>query len=371
MHLANFVFRCFPFFNTPSIIRVWWPFVRDDIVLFHVVLELSALHPAAEASPPNSLTARRAKEVMAECLRLLKDRLEDPFLRASDQTIAAVANLLAIEHSRGNVKAVKSHFSGLRLMLQLRDGLDSVKASNSIVADIVHWTAMAVADDPMQLPFEFERSDDPAPWLRVVSDPMRYDFSQLGLGEAFETTMANVDAISQRFSVVANNPSSEESVAVVDALALIIQRLLRLQFPVDRDFVIIALGDSCRYVGALHIFSPLGGYYPDSTLMSNALMHRLKSSLSIVLDSEYESDYLLLWLLQVGGISAVTLPERRWFVGHLASVAQDLGIETWVQAERALTYVIWHAVFCGVVFQQLWSEVEIHRQRMSGGGVDG
>ena len=225
---------------------------------------------------------------------------------------------------------------------------------------------MAIADDPFQIHFEFERSDDPAPWLRTVSDPTRYEFRQLELGEQFEESMTDVDALSQRFSVIVSNPSSEDSVAVIDALALIIQRLLRLQLPQDRDFVILAFGDSCRYAGVLHIFSPLGGYYPDSTLMTNALMHKLKSTLSIVLDSEYPNDYLVLWLLYVGGMTAANLPERDWFVGHITAISEDLGIETWPQAERAMTFIMWHAVFCGEVFQQIWSEVKSKMQSLNG-----
>ena len=75
-------------------VQLWWPFVRTDDVLFHVTLLLSSL--SLERLKGHSTTPH-TKQLLAECIRLLSQRVEDPVLGISDQTVVAVANLAAIE----------------------------------------------------------------------------------------------------------------------------------------------------------------------------------------------------------------------------------------------------------------------------------
>jgi hypothetical protein len=96
LDLSTFVHRSFPFFNTNTVVQLWWPFIREDPVLFHVVLLLAAL--SYEQLTPET-DSRRSKMLMTESIRLLKDRVLDDTLGTTDQTIVAVANLLTIEVS--------------------------------------------------------------------------------------------------------------------------------------------------------------------------------------------------------------------------------------------------------------------------------
>lgn len=73
------------------------PMVYSDPVLFHVTLQLSALHLEKLEAKKN---LRQSKQLMAECLRLLRERIENSSVSGeavSDQTISAVAGLAAIE----------------------------------------------------------------------------------------------------------------------------------------------------------------------------------------------------------------------------------------------------------------------------------
>lgn len=92
--LSTIVFRSYPFFKTNSVIRLWWPFIQTDRVLFHVILQLSALNLETLKSQPDG---DHSRQLMRECIRLLRERVQDEILGISDQTIVAVANLTAIE----------------------------------------------------------------------------------------------------------------------------------------------------------------------------------------------------------------------------------------------------------------------------------
>lgn len=67
--------------------------------------------------------------------------------------------------------------------------------------------------------------------------------------------------------------------------------------------------------------------------------------------------HLLLWLLAVGGITAHSMPERSWFVGHLVVVVSDLDIRTWDDMRRHLVQLAFHDNFCDISFKKLWIEV--------------
>ena len=75
-------------------VQLWWPFIRTDSVLFHVILQLSASNLE---TLKNRKAPRLAKLSMAECIRLLRERVQDESLGVSDQTMVAVATLAALE----------------------------------------------------------------------------------------------------------------------------------------------------------------------------------------------------------------------------------------------------------------------------------
>lgn len=68
--------------------------------------------------------------ISAECIRLLRDRVENEASRValgvSDQTISTVATLAAIEHERGDTKMLRMPLSGLKRMLSVRGGLNAI-----------------------------------------------------------------------------------------------------------------------------------------------------------------------------------------------------------------------------------------------------
>jgi len=86
-------------------VKLWWPFIQSDSLLFHVALLLSSLsleeakHQKEGNRARHLLGGWNSRQIQAECIRQLSDRVQDQALGTSDQTIVAVANLAAIEVS--------------------------------------------------------------------------------------------------------------------------------------------------------------------------------------------------------------------------------------------------------------------------------
>lgn len=94
------IFNMFPWYPAPGKnpqTKYYAPLIYSDPLLFHVTLQLSALHLEKVES---RRSFQQSKQLMAECLRLLRQRIETPDvfgMTYSDQTLSAVAGLAAIE----------------------------------------------------------------------------------------------------------------------------------------------------------------------------------------------------------------------------------------------------------------------------------
>jgi hypothetical protein len=94
------VFNMFPFYPVPGKnpqTKYYAPIIYTDAVLFHVTLQLAAMHLEKVQGRKD---VRQSKALMVECIRLLRERVEESscsLVAVSDQTISAVAGLAAIE----------------------------------------------------------------------------------------------------------------------------------------------------------------------------------------------------------------------------------------------------------------------------------
>jgi hypothetical protein len=66
------------------------------------------------------------------------------------------------------------------------------------------------------------------------------------------------------------------------------------------------------------------------------------------------NDYMLLWVLTIGGIGAMGLDERAWFMTSLQVTATRVGIRTWIEARNIMTKGLWHEATNDGDGQDLW-----------------
>lgn len=78
--------------SSPYVLQ-WWPLVKTDNLLFHVMLLGSAFDLEWHNQRPNSF---RSVAYTKECMRLLRARVEDQACGVNNQTIGAVATLASL-----------------------------------------------------------------------------------------------------------------------------------------------------------------------------------------------------------------------------------------------------------------------------------
>jgi hypothetical protein len=152
--------------------------------------------------------------------------------------------------------------------------------------------------------------------------------------------------------------TADEALGVLSRTCCILQRLLSSSNDRHDHF-----SESCRLASALFIFIPLRGHFPDPAMLVNSLLLQLKVSLSC-LDHSIMDLTLLFWIFVVGGIQAVDTIERRWFMGYIVILMNDLNLDSRSAATAALHEVIWHERFCELPFEILWGEALSMQQNL-------
>jgi len=171
--------------------------------------------------------------------------------------------------------------------------------------------------------------------------------------------------LSRNYTATVNYGTPEDANVVLSYLCSVLERLLQMSRSPANDSPIPGLSQSCRLAGCLHVFTPMSGYFPDPTLMLHQLVRDLKSALTQMIRAVGTRSELLLWLLSVGGITAHSMPERTWFVGHLVVVITDLGIKDWPDMRQHLIQLAFHDNFCDMSFGKLWEEVRRRQQLLN------
>ena len=221
------------------------------------------------------------------------------------------------------------------------------------------------ADDMGIIPEYSSPAGEKPQWLHgfpFIPDNTDYlDFGSYGVDKETLDILFQIKFLSRKFSADLARGSAEESMEISHRFCNILERLLRMSPATDESPLKSSISESCRYAAALHVFSPLSGYYPDPALMVSTLMHKLRDSLKGVFLAIGTYDKLILWLLSVGAISANNKPERSWFVGHLVVAATDLDLQSWDQMRGYLLELPWFDSFCETSFGLLWQETTTKR----------
>jgi hypothetical protein len=141
-----------------------------------------------------------------------------------------------------------------------------------------------------------------------------------------------------------------------------IQKLLLL-LPQDEELSIMPLRSPCVYeacrltglIFGIAVVFPM----PNTYAMLSTLTLRLKASIEkseISRSRSSEVQYVLLWMLILGGIAAMDKMERPWFVSQLVALVRILEMD-WDGVEEILENFLWLESACGSGGRSLWSEV--------------
>ena len=338
-------------------------------MLFHVVLLLSGLDRENLQSQHNTIYTR---QLLDQCLGLLNNRVQDPVAGINDHTLVSIATLAAMEHDRGNMKALDMHLEGLRKVIQLRGGLDTIRNTNSMAANLVFWCAMVSVNEPMLLPVTYGDQYREIDWIHneetatlLTHDGGQANLSEFGVDVVTANVLHEVQRLSKLYTATLEYGTPQEANNVLSHLCSILERLLQMSKSSSDDSPVPGLSQSCRLARCLHVFVPMSGYFPNPTLMLHTLVRDLKSSLTYLIRALGTESHLLLWLLCVGGITAHSMPERAWFVGHLVVVITDLHIQNWESMRQHLVKLAFHDNFCDIGFNALWTEARRKQEALN------
>ncbi|KAK2807999.1 hypothetical protein FQN50_005081 [Emmonsiellopsis sp. PD_5] len=112
---------------------------------------------------------------------------------------------------------------------------------------------------------------------------------------------------------------------------------------------------------------------PPMTAPFERLVPLLKSALQGALvrvnwAASVRATQLLLWVLAVGGIAAMGMGERGWFVGVLRRVVRQVGVVGWEGLKGMVGGIMWLECACDPGGKDLWREVEGVEGEGEGGG---
>ncbi|EPE27424.1 Zn2/Cys6 DNA-binding protein [Glarea lozoyensis ATCC 20868] len=360
-YLSLTVYKSFPWqpaSTTNPTCAYYIPLVLNDVVLFHATLQLATFRLEA-----HSMQRSNVVHLRAECVRLLRDRIENAHHDAlSDETLGAVATMAAVEHERGNVEMLKMHMDGLKTMIDLRGGLQAIRLSGPMVANLIFWmfvVSMYESEYPPldpELPLylgSISQFEDIAP-LHDQS----IDLTAMGLGEPVASVLISIQHVSQLVPSSTAYPTAATSLTILSRTCALLSHLLSI--PPQASFI----SEAARFATLLHVFAPWRGLPPDGTLAINRLLHSLISTLRKIVAENTPCNTLLLWIFAVGGVTADGLPERVWFVSHLVRNVENLELKTWEEAKDHIRRVIWHEALCERTHYKLWQEVELRRDEL-------
>ncbi|ORY02260.1 hypothetical protein BCR34DRAFT_84241 [Clohesyomyces aquaticus] len=370
------VYTTFPFYPSPSIdpqAEFYAPLIYTDALLYYVTLQLSAMHLENLSQSTRKLVSKR---LMGECLILLRERVER--CTVSDETLAGVTGLIGVEHQKGNVRVVQTHMRGLQRMLQLRGGLNAIRRSNGMVANIVFCTFVATNEEPFPTIDLTSPLDKPL-WYHEASplfDSSYYiSFTALGVPPDYATILHDNRILAATYQQASDCASVSHYLSVLVYLCASLQRVMSLPpLPVpdiNRGQISSSLSppnpqaynltESIRAALILHVFAQWTSLPPPSptpSLLVANVRQNLKSALKPLMVPGRANE-LILWFLCVGASGSERgSPERRWFVGHLAAVMEELGVRGFEGLRGILRKVGWHEWQDGGLVRGVVGEVE-------------
>ena len=143
------------------------------------------------------------------------------------------------------------------------------------------------------------------------------------------------------------------------------KRLLLL--PSDEELSVMPLFSPCLYeacrlaglIFSIAVVFPVPKTYATLRTLSLRLKVSIEKS-EIVRSRSSEVQYVLLWMLILGGVAALNKAERPWFVSQLVALVRILEID-WDGVEEIMENFLWLESACGSGGQLLWSEVMEYR----------
>lgn len=332
----------------------WWPLALGDPALFHVSLQTACLDEELLAQK-----GFQASEIlMADSVSLLRRKVEDTSLAVQDGTMNSVITLAAIEFGKGNIDVSEMHVNGVKKLVSMRGGINSVRQTSPLTARMISWVSMIVKGHP-----QFETQDDagigdgipPIPeWqldLGTHHDNLP-EFSSMDVDFAVWNVFIRLRNAFQIAQQIPFPPAR-----LHDLTCFVIHRLL-LSASVTEGSESSPITECIRYGIVLYMFITQGPTYYSHAVILNTIVNRFIEHLKQLESTPRIYDSLNVWCLAIGMTASTGTPQYHWFMRRARTVATSLQLNNWSDALARIKSVLWLATLQGEdIFRPHWDAI--------------
>ncbi|KAI9900982.1 hypothetical protein N3K66_005244 [Trichothecium roseum] len=352
--------------TTNPFLTSWWPLALGDPALFHVSLQTACLDEEYLAQRG----FRSSDILMAESVALLRRKIEDPSLAVQDGTMNSIITLAAIEFGKGHFATAKLHVDGVKRLVDMRGGIDSVRQTSPLTARMVSWVSMLVMGHP-----QFQTQDDwgtgdgipPIPEWQLDNVAHHDDFAiaASGLAGALNGDVQVKNVLMRLRNIFRRAQTTPlEPTRLHDLTSFVIHRLLSSKPGTGGDngnngndplAQSDPVTECIRYATILYMFILQGPTYYSHEHMMSAISFDLKEQLQLF-SSGSEMDYSIhIWLLAVGMVASTGSPNHGWFLEEARGLVSTLQIDGWQEVFDHIKSVLWlDLLHSEHVFQSHW-----------------
>ncbi|PCG99393.1 Protein of unknown function DUF3468 [Penicillium occitanis (nom. inval.)] len=352
----------------------WWQKAITQPALLQALLFLTAGHQATlessngVSSPVTKKSMQDSLHLRGDTLKTLNNIMQDPLRAVAESTVLVVASLVAIEAVDANIEAHNAHMKGLKRLIQLMGGLDTLdhmtlsKIYQSDVKSAALYNSRPVF--PISSRWRSEIIQDSRLFLARDELDTPKDLASLGitifsslwyikLDRTMKTFLQVIRRLIFYYEYVQRNPASvmptDNDLFLVAEHQLLSAGYIRTD-PTD-------INEPLRLT--LLVYLNLRVWHFQSFPFMEYVVESLRQSLNLSYSYlQTETPELLLWILVLGSLGSQGYKCHRWYLNRLIEITDRLGLRKWEEARALLGgYFYTDQISEKKAEEDLWNEV--------------
>ncbi|KAJ5975472.1 hypothetical protein N7481_009179 [Penicillium waksmanii] len=315
----------------------WWPLALGDPALFHVSLQTACLDEERAAQKG----FRSSEILMADSVTLLRRKIEDTSLAVQDGTMNSVITLATIEFGKGNHEISQMHIEGVKRLVTLRGGINSVRQTSPLTARMITWVSMLIMGHP-----QFGTQDDfgigdgipPIPEWQIEPTFVYNDLDEnldMEGGDEVMNVFVRLRSVFQRA-----NRGPFPNTQLHDLTCFVVHRLL-ISTAGASISELSPTAECIRYAIILYLFIVQGPIYYPHEVMVNVMVAKLIENLEQRSHKSHEPASLDFWLIAVGMVASTGTSQYEWLSKQATTIAGSLHIESAQEVLDRIKSVLW------------------------------
>lgn len=332
----------------------WWPLALGDPALFHVSLQTACLDEELLAQKG----FQASELLMADSVTLLRRKVQDTSLAVQDGTMNAVITLAAIEFGKRNIKVSEMHVKGVKKLVNLRGGINSVMQTSPLTARMVSWISMLVMGHP-----QFETQSDigigdgipPISEWQLESSAPHDDLPELSSIDVDYAVKNVLIRLRNAFKRAQHIPLP--ATRLHDLTCFTVHRLLSLA-PNTVNPQLSPVTECIRYAIILYMFVIQGPTYYSHAVIMDTLVSRFTEHLKELESISRVYCSFSVWFVAVGLAASTGTTHYHWFVERAQEIAASLQLGSWNDVLVRIKSILWLETLQGEnTFRPHWDAI--------------